>query len=63
VIRDFARSALGSKRMAELNGVLLAAAAADLPVATSPGDQDDGGSVVAWWKLGTGEGYLRSHLI
>lgn len=33
VIRDFARAELGEKRLAELNGKLVAAAAAGLPVA------------------------------
>ena len=47
--------------MAELNGVLLAAVAEAVPAATPP--NHDGGPMVAWWKLGTGGGYLRGQLI
>lgn len=45
VIRDFARSTLGSERVAELNGVLLAAGAAGLPAI--PPDTQNGGPMVA----------------
>ena len=61
VVRDFARSMLGPERVAELNGVLLAAVAEAVPAATPP--NHDGGPMVAWWKLGTGGGYLRGQLI
>ena len=60
VIHDFARSTLGPERVIELNGMLLAAAG--LPAAALPGALD-GGSAVAWWELGTGDRYLRDHLI
>jgi len=62
VIRDFARSTLGAQRVAELNGVLLAAVAVALPAATPP-SAGDGGLAVAWWELGIGDEYLRGHLI
>jgi NB-ARC domain/WD domain, G-beta repeat len=62
VIRDFARSTLGLARVAELNGVLLAAVSAGLPPATPPGAHDSG-LAVAWGELSTGDGYLRGQLI
>ncbi|HUZ54402.1 MAG TPA: NB-ARC domain-containing protein [Streptosporangiaceae bacterium] len=62
VIRDFARARLGPERVAELNGVLVAAAASPLSAAgplaagaASPGAR--------WWEPGALSGYLRSHLI
>ena len=52
VIRDFLRAELGQQRLAELNGMLLDAVAADLPAA-SPLDRAAGRPVrVAWWELG-----------
>jgi WD40 repeat protein len=57
VIRDYARGELGSQRLAELNDLLLDAAAKALPGAAH--DQVR----AAWWNLGTAEWYLREHLI
>ncbi len=52
VIRDFLRAELGQQRLAELNGTLLDAVAADLPAA-SPQDPERLPPVrVAWWELG-----------
>src|SRR5262249_28218314 len=62
VIRDFARSTLGTKRVADLNGELLAAVAAGLPAAV-PSGAGDGGPTVAWWELGADGGYLRGYLV
>ena len=61
VIRDFLRFGLGPQRLAELNGVLIDAVAADLPTADA---LDTVGSMrVAWWALGSGERYMQDHLI
>ena len=62
VIRDFARSTLGPERVADLNGVLLAAWTRGLPTAP-PLEAHNGEPTVAWWEPGTGDGYLRGHLI
>ena len=63
VIRDFLRAGLGRQRLAELNGMLLDAVAADLPAA-SPLDRAAGCPVrVAWWELGDQDRYLWDHLI
>ena len=63
VVRDFLRAELGRQRLAELNGVLLDAVAADLP-ASNPLPPDGSRTVaVAWWDLGHGDRYLWDHLV
>jgi len=70
VIRDYARSELGPPRLAELNRVLVDAAAADLPPA-GPLAGTEGGPAVAWWEQGVDAHhrpgvvgrYLSGHLV
>ena len=63
VIREFLRTRLGQRRLAELHGMLLDAVAEDLP-AGSPFDHGGGQPVpVAWWELGGQDRYLWDHLI
>jgi WD40 repeat protein len=63
VVRDFLRAELGRRRLAELNGLLLDAVAADLP-ASSPLPPDGSRPAgVAWWGLGRADRYLWDHLI
>jgi WD40 repeat protein len=62
VIREYLRSELGQERLAGLNGLLLDAIAATLPVAP-PVDSDEGQGQVAWWELGRHERYLLDHLV
>jgi WD40 repeat protein len=59
VIRDFVRSALGPKKVVELNVALLSAVAAGLPPIAAAQD----GEPVAWWGLSMGDGYLPGYLI
>ena len=69
VIRDYARKALGPRRLAELNRILLEAAAVGLVGGESLGSAD-GGRAIAWWELDAGENrpgalsrYLTSHVV
>jgi hypothetical protein len=61
VIRDFLREELGSTRLAQLQQVLLDAAAQGLPTAAAAAA--DGGVVTAWWELPGTARYLWEHLI
>ena len=62
VVRDFLRGELGNQRLTQLHGVLLDAAASDLPASEA---LMTGGMPVrrAWWGLGQGDRYLLDHLI
>jgi WD40 repeat protein len=62
VIRDLVRVDLGPERLSELNGVLVDAAAAGLPAASSFGVVA-GSPGLAWWKTDGDGSYLRDHLI
>ena len=63
VVRDFLRTELGKRRLADLNGMLLDAVAAGLPTASPlvPAALDQLG--VAWWELPADDRYLWDHLI
>jgi WD40 repeat protein len=63
VIRDFLRAGLGEQRLAALNGMLLDAVAASLPVAGPLGGTEDRKASAAWWELGPQDRYLWDHLI
>jgi WD40 repeat protein len=63
VVRDFLRSELGMRRLAELNDTLLAAVAADLPAADPLGAMFPVPPKVAWWELDGRDRYLWDHLI
>jgi len=62
VVRDFLRGELGSDQLAALNGQLLNAITADLPVDTSNGNTHKPAEVM-WWKLGSDDRYMWDHLI
>jgi WD domain, G-beta repeat len=61
VIRDYLREQLGDARLAQLHGVLLDAAAVDLPRAQAAAGS--GAEVIAWWELPETARYLQEHLI
>lgn len=63
VVRDFLRAELGKQRLAELNGLLLDAVAADLPAASPLGPPALLPVRVAWWQLGHEDWSMWNHLI
>src|ERR1035437_4684861 len=62
VVRDFLRGELGSDQLAALNGQLLNAIAADLPVDPSNGSTHKSTKVM-WWNLDSDDRYMWEHLI
>ena len=62
VIRDYLRIGLGPQRLAELNGMLVDAAARDLPI-VGPANPALPVAGIPWWQLGGQDRYLWDHLV
>ena len=62
VVRDFLRAELGPDALTHLNGVLLDATGADLPVSGSASGTE-GPAKIMWWKLRSDDRYMWEHLI
>jgi hypothetical protein len=63
VLRDYLRAELGPQRLTELSRELLGAVAEHLSSDGATISESVGLEQVAWWELGSGDRYLRDHLI